>query len=105
MPNLLKFVLALDPHTGTPQGIAPTTVQEGEATYPAIVYVRRQALGGVAVQVLVAPDLGFTSDLGAVEVSVSDNGDGTELVTVRSAVSTAQQPRQFFRLAATLPEL
>ncbi|MBE2213425.1 MAG: autotransporter-associated beta strand repeat-containing protein [Opitutaceae bacterium] len=105
VPNLLKFVLGLDPHAGTPQGIAPTTVQEGDATYPAIVYVRRQALGGVTVQVLVAPDLGFASDLGAVEVSVSDNGDGTELVTVRSAVSTAQQPRQFFRLAATLPEL
>ena len=69
----------------------------------AIVYVRRQALGGVAVDVLVSPDLEFATDLGSIEVSAVDNGDGTELVTVRSAVPTAQQPRQFFRLAATLP--
>jgi autotransporter-associated beta strand protein len=103
VPNLLKFVLALDPNAATPQGIAPTTVQEGDASYPAIVYIRRKALGGVTVDVLVAPDLEFATLLGAVEVSATDNGDGTELVTVRSAVSTAQQPRQFFRLAATLP--
>ena len=103
--NLLKFVLGLDPLAATPQGIAPTTVQEGDSTYPAIVYTRRQALGGVTVDVLVAPDLEFATLLGAVEVSAVDNGDGTELVTVRSAVSTAQQPQQFFRVAATLPEL
>jgi len=103
VPNLLKFVLALDPQASTPQGIAPTTVQDGDATYPAIVYIRRQALGGVTVDVLVAPDPGFTTLLGAVEVSAVDNGDGTELMTVRSAVPTAVQPHQFFRLAATLP--
>ena len=103
VPNLLKFVLALDPNTAAPQGIAPTTVQEGDTSYPAIVYIRRQALGGVTVDVLVSPDLGFATLLGAVEVSAVDNGDGTELVTVRSTVSTADQPHQFFRLAATLP--
>ncbi|MBE2216115.1 MAG: autotransporter-associated beta strand repeat-containing protein [Opitutaceae bacterium] len=103
VPNLLKFVLALDPLAAVPQGIAPTTVQEGGASYPAIVYTRRKALGGVTVQVLVAPDLGFSTDLGAVEVLATDLGDGTELVTVRSAVTTEQAPQQFFRLAATLP--
>ena len=104
IPNLLKFVLALDPNQASAEGIAATTVEEAGATYPAIVYTRRKALGGVTADVLVAPDLGFTTLLGVVEVSASDNGDGTETVVTRSAVTTAQQPRQFFRIAATLPD-
>ena len=48
-------------------------------------------------------DLDFSNTLGAVEISAVDQGDGTELVTVRSAVSYAVQPKQFLRLEATLP--
>jgi hypothetical protein len=39
-----------------------------------------------------------------VEVSAEPRGDGTEWVVIRSAVPLSQQPRQFFRLAVTLPE-
>jgi hypothetical protein len=41
--------------------------------------------------------------LGWIEVSTESRGDGTETVVVRSAAPLMRQPRQFFRLAATLP--
>lgn len=104
IPNLLKFVLGLDPTTATSEGLVATTVEAEAGAYPAVAFVRRKELGGIQVEVLVAPDLHFTTDLGAVEVSATDNGDGTETVVVRSAVPASEQPTQFFRIAATLPE-
>jgi hypothetical protein len=103
-PNLLEFALGLDALQAGSDGSRATTVEEGGVTYPAIAFVRREDLGGVTVEVQVSAHLDFTSSLGWVEVSAESRGDGTEDVVVRSAVPLSQEPRQFFRLAATLPE-
>jgi hypothetical protein len=103
IPNGLKFYLGLDGLSFSLQGITPTTVEVGGIVYPAITFHRRENLGGVIGGVQVASNLGFTPDLGSEEVSTVSQGDGTELVTVRSLVSLASQPDQFFRVTATLP--
>jgi hypothetical protein len=102
-PNGLKFYLAKDPFVAAPQGIVPTTVQVEGATYPAISFVRREDTGGVVGVVLVAPTLAFAGDLGSAEVSATSQGDGTELVVMRSLTPLSSEPNQFFRVVATLP--
>jgi hypothetical protein len=57
----------------------------------------------VAVSVHVATTLDFAGSLGSVELSAVDQGDGTELVTTRSAVSYLVEATQFLRVEATLP--
>jgi autotransporter-associated beta strand protein len=104
IPNLLEFATGGDPSLAGGDGIQATTVEDGGVVYPAAVYQRRQALGGVTLEVHAAASLAFTTLFETVEVSVEARGDGTETVVVRSAVSLTAQPRQFFRLAATLPE-
>jgi hypothetical protein len=102
-PNGLKFYLVLDPNIAAPQGITATTIDIGGVRYPAISFLRRQSLGGVEGNVLVSADLDFEVDLGSQELSAESQGDGTELVLVRSLVSLSAQPEQFFRVTATLP--
>jgi hypothetical protein len=103
VPNLLEFYLALNPLAPASEGIVSSTVEIGGEKYPSITYIRRKDVGGVTGQVLVAPALDFATLLGAVEVSATDNGDGTENVVARSAVSLSQQPQQFFRVAVIMP--
>jgi autotransporter-associated beta strand protein len=101
--NGLKFLLGLDPNAATAQEISATTVNVGGTNYPAITFRRREDLGGVVGDVLVSASLDFATDLGSAEVSADSQGDGTELVVVRSLVSLSTQPNQFFRVTATLP--
>ena len=101
-PNLLEFVLALNPLAVDEPDIVPTTVMSGNATYPAFAYVRRAEIGGASLTVQLAPSLEFTDLLGYTEVSTPQD-DGTVLVVVQSTTSLADQPNQFFRLTATLP--
>jgi autotransporter-associated beta strand protein len=102
--NLLEFVVGTDPRQPSGDRTAATTVVADGEAYPALAYVRRQERGGAVLSVRVSPDLAFSSALEQVEVSVEPRGDGLEDVLVRSTVPLSQQPRQFFRLEATLPE-
>jgi rhamnogalacturonan endolyase len=103
LANLLEFELGLDAAGAGGDRIRATTVEAAGQTYPAIVYTRRVDSGGaiVAVRVAGAPD--FTALLDSVEVSATPQGDGTDEVVARSVVPLSTRPRQFFRLAATLP--
>ena len=103
LTNLYEFVTGADPLHTNVSGLVATTVTVDGTAYPAVSFLRRQDLGGVTTEVRVAPDLAFASLLATEEVSVTRHGDGMDEVVVRSAVPLAQQPDQFFRLAATLP--
>ncbi len=110
IPNLLEFVQGLDPLLADGDRVRATTVEVNGERYPAIAFVRRQAsgLGGVTTGVLASasPQLSFApaSLLATEEVSSTPRGDGLEDVVVRSIVPVTQEARQFFKLAATMPE-
>ncbi|MGC4074668.1 MAG: Ig-like domain-containing protein [Nibricoccus sp.] len=101
--NLLEFILGQNPLSAGVENVKLITIADGGVDYPALRFTRVIARGDIGVQVRVSTDLDFSSTLGAVEVSAINQGNGTELVTVRSAVSYAVQPKQFLRLDATLP--
>jgi autotransporter-associated beta strand protein len=101
--NVLEFVYGTNPLQGSPEALTATAVDVADVRYPAVVYTRRAALGGVTTEVLVSTSLDFGSLLDAVEVSVTPRGDGLNDVLVRSSVPLAAQPRQFFRVEATFP--
>jgi autotransporter-associated beta strand protein len=101
--NLLEFVLGTDAGAAnaSPESNGVATADGDE--YPTYTYTRRIARGGAEVVVQVSASLDFSNLLGAVELSATPTGDGLETVVVRSAVPLSVQPRQFFRLSATLP--
>ena len=103
LANLLEFELGLDAAGAGGDGIRATTVEAAGQTYPAVVYTRRVDSGGAAVDVRVAGAPDFAALLDSVEVSATPRGDGTDEVVVRSVVPLSTRPRQFLRLAATLP--
>lgn len=102
LPNLLDFVLGLDPLGVDGPDIVPTTVTSENATYPAFAYVRRADIGGANLEAQISANLGFTPTFEFTEES-TPQGDGTILVIVRSNTSLAAEPNQFFRVTASLP--
>jgi hypothetical protein len=103
LANLLEFELGLDAIGAGGDGIRAVTVDVAGQTYPAVVYTHRADSGGAALGVRVAGAPDFAALLDSVEVSAAPRGDGNDEVVVRSAVPLSTRPRQFFRLAATLP--
>ena len=101
--NLLEFVLAQNPMAGGARTTQLTNISSGGEEYPALRFTRRIIRGNVDVAVRVSTDLNFGSDLGAVEISATSQGDGTELVIVRSAVPYSVAPKQFLRIDASQP--
>ncbi|MDP0500109.1 MAG: Ig-like domain-containing protein [Verrucomicrobiota bacterium JB022] len=103
IPNLLKFALGLDPHQAGEVDLQLMTVTEGEATFPAVRFVRRSDLGDVVASVRVSTAPGFQEVLDAVEIAATDNGDGTETVLVRSTQPLSVEATQFLDLLVTIP--
>lgn len=101
LSNLLKFALGLDPAVSGTAGKTVGTADVDGVIYPTFSYTRRQDLGNVTLDVEIARHPDFDSDLGSVELSVTDQGDGTDLVLVRSAAPYDAEP-QIMRLRATL---
>jgi autotransporter-associated beta strand protein len=103
LANLLEFALGTDGgQANVHPGSTGVTTSDG-AEYPTYTYTRRIARGGAEIIVGVSASLDFSATLGAVELSATPSGDGLETVVVRSAVPLSTQPRQFFRLSASLP--
>jgi hypothetical protein len=103
LSNLLEFVLGSDATASGPSQMSLVKITDGGLEYPAMQYTRRIARGDVAIAMRAAAALDFATLLGSVDVSVTPQGDGTEIVIVRSAVPFTQEPRQFLRLFVTLP--
>lgn len=101
--NLLEYVLGDNPTAPTARGFLVGKLNSAGEDYPTLTFVRRHELGTIATHVAVSTDLGFTSDLGAFEVSATPRGDGFDLVVVRSAIPLSQQPRQFLKLIVSMP--
>lgn len=101
--NLVKYALGIAP-LASAEARLPSRIVEGNgsaAGFPVVCYIRDTRVSGVSIQVQVANDLGFSTDLGSTVVSTEDLGDGTERVCVRSNASFASQNKQFFRLKVT----
>jgi autotransporter-associated beta strand protein len=103
LANLIEFALGLDAIGAGGDGVRATTVDADGQTYPAILFTRAADIGGAGVDVRAAAGPDFLTPLDWVEVSSAPRGDGTEEVLVRSVVPLSTRPRQFFRLAVTLP--
>jgi hypothetical protein len=105
LANLLEFVTGSDPlRTNVPRISATMVTVDGEV-FPAVTFARRQELGGATTELRLSAGLDGSTPLTTLEVSAVANGDGTDQVIARSAVPLSHQPRQFFRLAATFPDL
>ncbi|MDF9832797.1 autotransporter-associated beta strand protein [Ereboglobus sp. PH5-5] len=103
IPNLLEFILMLDPTKVDCHGIVATTVIVGQSKYPAVGYVRRRALGDVRSAVRIYSNLKQAADLNPVEVSVTARDALSDYVIIRSASPLTQRASQFFRIEATAP--
>lgn len=101
LPNALEFALGLNPSAPGGTVSSVTTVTVGGVQYPALRYNRRRALGDVTVAVQAALSPAFPTDLGTIEVSATDLGNGLDEVVARSAVPLSTQPVQFLRVLAT----
>jgi autotransporter-associated beta strand protein len=100
LKNLVEFALGLDPTKPGNSGLTTETVSVGGEDYPAIRYTRRTDLGNITLEVKVSTTLDFASNLGVVQVSATDKGDGTTEVIARSSVPLSSQAAQFFRVEA-----
>jgi hypothetical protein len=103
LANVLEFVLGTHPLRPNAEPIAATTVAIDGQTYPAISFPRRRDLVGVGASVQASSDVAGHALLDTDVVSQVAQGDGTDLVVIRSLVPLSEQPRQFFRLVATYP--
>lgn len=104
IPNALEFVLGQRPDVAGDASIQSTTVSVGQERYPALAFIQRRDLGDTQVAVQVSENLDFSLDFGSVLVSSTERDDGTNDVVIRSVVPLSQNPRQFLKLSATLPQ-
>ncbi len=104
IPNLFEYYFGSLPLNGA-SGIEPfsTSVSISAQSYPAISFIRSKTASGVTPTIRVSSSVLFADSLGSTEHSVTDLGNGTELVVIRSNVSTATQPNQFLQLRLSIP--
>lgn len=99
--NVFKFIFGLDVmafHAGAP--MQNYIHEEDGETYLAMVFNAREDLGDITLTVQNAPNLHFNEELGAVILSNTPNGDGTDEIVVRSLAPLSARPNQFMRLVA-----
>ncbi len=98
--NLVKYALGVLPMDSARERLPKmgTAHSQNGQLYPVASFIRSLNAPGVEIVVQVANQLEYSTDLGHTVLSRVNQGDGTELVTVRSNASYSQQVRQFFRL-------
>ena len=104
IPNVFEFYFGSLPLNAA-SGMEPftTDVSVSLQTYPAISFIRSKTAGGVTPEIRVSSSVTFSDSLGSTTHGVTDLGNGTELVVIRSNVSTATQPNQFLQLRLSIP--
>lgn len=105
--NILEFAFAGDPLEPN-RGVLPMlttetyTVDGEEGEYLTITFVRRNELGAVNLEVESSEELGGGWSADAVEVSASDNGDGTVTEIWRDSVEQSASDRRFLRVNTSM---
>lgn len=104
VPNLLEFVLGgdpLEPDTGVlPEvGTVSDDANGAEERFLAITFTRRNELGGIAVEVQTADEVGAWS-AGGVSVGSTENDDGTVTELWRDDVPVTGSTQRFIRIVA-----
>lgn len=104
IPNIFEWYFGTAPANGgsSSRPASGSVISSGQL-YPAVTFVRVKNLTGLTLLAQASPDVTFATDMGTVVESVVDQGNGTELVTVRSSVSAATQPNQFLRIKVSVP--
>ena len=107
LTNLLEYALKLNPkQRNSPSPLTLSEVVDAGQRYYAYSFRRRVPDLGISYQPEIATDLTGWSSAPANLVPFgppSDNGDGTETVTYRSTVPSANATQQFFRLRVVVP--
>lgn len=108
LTHLMEFFLGGDPNipstgelpTGGIMGFSPGGIP---GDFPTLTYRRSVTAAGVADRVEVSTDLeGWDSSDEAIKIDrITNLGDGTEEVVVRSRISSESEPSQFLRLRVT----
>jgi len=94
IPNLIKYALGLDPRTNSQNGL-PSVGLDGD--FATITFQRLKKTADLTLTVESSSDLNNWA-AGSVQISTTDNGDGTESVTFRTTAPSVAEPRQFLRL-------
>ena len=104
VPNVFEYYFGTSP-TNSSSIYRPysSTVQVGPDTYPTIGYIRSKTASGVTATVIASSTCVYADSLGTTVQSVTDLGNGTELVVIRSNVSIATNRVQFLKLTLTVP--
>jgi hypothetical protein len=112
LSNLMEFALAADPMAASPGPSAEEVILDANP-YLSLTYRRRSGgsgdsasgytADGILYRVLAGHDLQSWGPTGIVEISVNDQGDGSEIVTVRLDQPVPQETLQFLRLQVTIP--
>ncbi len=111
--NIFEYYLGTNPNSAASNPSSPLArrvaspsafANVGGQFYPVMAFIRSKTATGVTAITQASATVGFTNPIATVEHSITDLGDGTERVLVRSTVSTAVQPTQFMRLQLMLAQ-
>ena len=75
-----------------------TLASDGGEQFPALTFRRRRWAVDLTYRVMVSPDLLHWTEATEHFGPATDNGDGTELVTIRDAAPVSSANRRFMRL-------
>ncbi|MDA7862350.1 lamin tail domain-containing protein [Akkermansiaceae bacterium] len=95
--NLLEYALLSDPFASEGDLIKAIVVTDGGSDFLALQYRRRICRDHLTYIPEISQDLENWGDSNLVEVTATDNGDGSETVTTRSLLSYPDQ-KEFLRL-------
>jgi hypothetical protein len=104
LPNIFEFYSGTQP-LNVASALRPvaTWVTVSATVYPAVKFTRSTAATGVTLAVTASGSVLFGDSLGTTPYSTTDLGNGTEEIIIRSNVSAAVQPTQFFELRLSVP--
>ncbi len=99
--NLLEYAYGMEPKISSTVGVPVSEIQNvGGADYLTITYRRNRAATDVIYGVQVSSDL-QTWTTHVTELSVTDNGDGTDKVVVRDNIPVSSATNRFIRVQVT----